>query len=185
MSQKTTDVPTNSKETFRRDFLKVTAATGIGACAVCAPVCAGFRLVTAPAFAESAVGKFYDIAPLDSLTEQPQRFPIIDDRRDAWMTVPEQRIGTIYLRKVGDEVQALHALCPHAGCMVQIINQSGENVFSCPCHVAFFDLNGVRRDATRNASPRDMDTLEVRVEDGRVFVRFENFAFGVADKRTT
>ena len=184
MSEKTVEEKTNEKESARRDFIKVSAAAGIGVCALGAPLCAAVQLVTAPIFAESAAGKFYPIATLDSLTERPQRFAIIDDKKDAWTTLPDQRIGTLYVRKVGNEVQALQALCPHAGCMVQVIRDSaGEEIFSCPCHVAFFDLSGARQGAN-NASPRDLDMLEYKIEDGRVFVKFENFAFGIADKRT-
>ena len=173
------------QQSARRDFLKVSAAAGIGACALAAPIGTAVQLVTAPVFAESADGKEYPIALLDSLTERPQRFAIIDDRVDAWTTIPDQRVGTLFLRRVGDKVEALQALCPHAGCMVQVIRLDGEEVYSCPCHVAFFDLNGARRDVASNASPRDLDTLETRIEDGRVFVKFENFAFGIADKRAT
>ena len=185
MSEQNIEEKTNEKESARRDFMKVSAAAGIGVCALGAPLCAAVQLVTAPIFAENAAGKFYPIATLDSLTERPQRFAIIDDKKDAWTTLPDQRIGTLYVRKVGNDVQAFQADCPHAGCVIQVVkNKEGEYVFSCPCHVAFFDLNGVRQGRS-NASPRDMDKLETRIEDERVYVKFEKFAFGIADQRAT
>ena len=172
----------------RRDFLKVSVAAGIGVCATGAPVCAAVRLVTAPLFAESGGGKFYPITTLASLSEKPQKFTIVDDKVDAWMTLPQQKIGTLFLRKVGDSVLALHSLCPHAGCMIQSGNKTNpqtgadEELFYCPCHAAFFDLNGKRLDTV---APRDMDSLEVEIkEDGRVSVKFENFTFGIADKKS-
>jgi len=177
----------SEQDSARRDFLKVSVAAGIGACAIGAPVCAGIRLITQPVFVEAAAGKFYPITTLAALTEQPQKFAIIDDKKDAWMTIPDQNIGTLFLRKTGDSVQALHALCPHAGCMVQLgickNPKTGENeeLFSCPCHVAFFDLDGTRIGV--NASPRNLDSLEVKIEDGWVFVKFENFIFGIVDKK--
>jgi len=200
MSKKVAEAKTSEKEKetkkaspeqneARRDFMKVSAAAGIGVCAVCAPICAGVRLVTAPVFAKGAAGKFYPTTPpatVDSLTERPQKFVIIDDKTDAWMTLPDQKIGTLYVRKVGDKVEALHALCPHAGCMVQVINKNpttgaDELLYSCPCHTAYFTLDGAR--IGDNASPRDLDSLEVKIENGRVEVKFENFTFGIADKR--
>ena len=195
MSKKTSEANTKEKEkavapseqdSARRDFLKVSVAAGIGACAVGAPICAAVRLVTAPVFAESAGGKFYPITTLATLTEKPQKFTIVDDKNDAWMTLPQQKIGTLFLRKVGDSVQALHSLCPHAGCMIQSgikknpKTGTDEELFYCPCHAAFFDLNGSRLDTV---APRDMDSLEIKIEDGRVFVKFENFTFGIADKK--
>ena len=176
----------SEQESARRDFIKVSVAAGVGACALGAPICAAVQLVTTPIFAESGDGKFYPIAALDSLTERPQKFAVIDDKVDAWTTLPDQKIGTLYVRKVGNEVQALHALCPHAGCMVQVLSKNPktgaeEEIFSCPCHTAYFNLDGTR--IGDNASPRNLDTLETKIEDGRVFVKFENFTFGIADKK--
>ena len=171
----------------RRDLIKTSVAVGIGACAIGAPVCAAVQLITAPIFAESAVGKFYPLpVPLDSLTETPQRFAITDDKQDAWTTLINQTIGTLYVSKINGEIYALHSLCPHAGCMVQVIGEhpvtgDKENIFSCPCHTAYFTMEGTRIGS--NASPRDLDRLETKIEDGRVYVKFENFTFGIADKR--
>jgi nitrite reductase/ring-hydroxylating ferredoxin subunit len=173
-------------EPARRDFLKVSVAAGVGACAVGAPICAAVRLVTAPVFAESTGGKSYPLATLDSLTERPEKFSIVDDKKDAWTTIPQQKIGTLFLRKVGDTVQAFHSLCPHAGCMLQVgvktnpKTKAEEELFYCPCHAAYFDLSGKRLDAV---APRDMDSLDVEVKEGRVFVKFENFTFGIAEKK--
>ncbi|MDR3183420.1 MAG: Rieske (2Fe-2S) protein [Planctomycetaceae bacterium] len=169
----------------RRDFLKIAVGSGIGVCAVGAPICAAARLVTAPVFAESAAGKFYTVAALDTLSETPQKFFITDDKEDAWMKMPNQKIGSLFLRKSGDEVQAFHSLCPHAGCMIQSgvkknpKTGSEEPLFYCPCHAAHFGLDGKRLDGV---SPRDMDTLETKVENGKVLVKFQNFAFGTAKK---
>ena len=170
----------------RRDFLKVSVAAGVGACAVGAPLCAAMRLVTAPAFAESVSGKFYPLATFDSLTERPQKFAIVDEKKDAWATLPKQKIGSLFLRKVGDTVQAFHSLCPLAGCLFQVGIQKNpktgtdEELFYCPCHTAYFDLNGERLDSV---APRNMDSLEVKIDGGKVFVKFENYTFGIAEKK--
>jgi len=176
------------RDATRRDFLKVSVATGVGVCAVGAPICAAVRLVTAPVFAEGTGGKLYPLTTFDSLTEQPQKFFIIDDKKDAWTTLPQQKIGSLFLRKVGETVQALHSLCPHAGCMLQLGRKENpqtkeeQELFYCPCHGASFDLDGGR---LNTVSPRDMDSLEVEIKDGQVCVKFENYTFGIADKRVT
>ena len=156
------------QESVRRDFLKVSVATGIGVCAVGAPICAAVRLVTAPVFAEGTDGKLYPLTTLDSLTEQPQKFFIVDDKKDAWTTLPQQKIGSLFLRKTGETVQAFHSLCPHAGCMIQLGRKENpqtkeeQELFYCPCHGAYFDLNGRR---LNTVPPRDMDSLEVEIKD--------------------
>ena len=199
MSKKVTDTESKTgekekkplsspRQETRRDFFKVSVATGVGACAVGAPVCAAVRLVTAPLFVESVSGKFYTLATLDSLTETPQKFALVDDKKDAWATLSNQKIGSIFLRKIGDEVQAFHSLCPHMGCMIQTGRKMNpktgaeEELFYCPCHAALFDLEGKR---LNGVAPRDMDSLEVKIEDGRVAVKFENFTFSIADKKVT
>jgi len=176
------------RDAARRDFLKVSVAAGVGACAVGAPICAAVRLVTAPVFAGGTGGKFYSLTTFDTLTEQPQKFFIVDTKKDAWTTLPQQKIGSLFLRKVGETVLALHSLCPHAGCMIQLGQKENpqtkaeEELFYCPCHGAYFDLDGKR---LNTVPPRDMDSLEVEVKDGHVFVKFANFTFGIADKRAT
>ncbi|MDR3109954.1 MAG: hypothetical protein LBU65_09775, partial [Planctomycetaceae bacterium] len=55
-----------------------------------------------------------------------------------------------------------------------------EPLFYCPCHAAHFTTDGKRVD---QVSPRDMDALEVKVENGMVCVRYENFVVGVVDKK--
>jgi menaquinol-cytochrome c reductase iron-sulfur subunit len=194
MSKKPTEKESNEKEQKstspqpeppRRDFLKVSVAAGVGACAVGAPVCAAVRLVTAPVFAEGSSGKSYPFAAFDSLTDKPEKFSIVVEKNDAWTTVRETI--SVFLRKVGDnEVLAFQAKCPHAGCAIQFGSgmnpdtKAEEELFLCPCHPSLFDLNGKR---LNDVSPRYMDSLEAEVKDGQVFVKFEKFTFGIAEKK--
>ena len=174
------------QDAVRRDLLKVSVAAGVGACAIGTPICAAVQLLLAPVFAEGADGKYYPLAALDSLTERPQKFTIVDDKKDAWTTLPRQKIGSIFLRKAGNTVQAFHSLCPHMGCVIDVNVKMNprtgieESFFYCPCHTAFFGLDGKRLDTV---APRDMDSLEYRIENGWVCVKWENFVFGIADKR--
>lgn len=176
-----------NQNTNRRDFIKVAVASGVGVCAVGAPICAGTRMVLAPVFQENQSGQFYPLTTIESLTEKPQKFAIVDNKHDAWTTLPNQKIGSLFVRKVGDKVSAFHSLCPHAGCMIQIgakkNPQTGneEEMFYCPCHAAHFSFDGKRLDSV---SPRDLDSLEVKIENNKILVRFENFTFGIAEKRS-
>lgn len=177
----------DGSEEPRRTFLKTTVAVGVAVCAVGTPICAGTRAILAPLSQEGQAGKFYPLATVDSLTATPQKFSIVDDKRDAWTTLPNQKIGSVFLRKTADDkIEAFHTLCPHAGCMIQIgvkkNPKSGvdEEMFYCPCHAAHFSLDGKRLD---DVSPRDLDSLEIQVENGNVAVKFQNFIFGIAEKR--
>ena len=178
------------KNESRRTFVKLSVAGGLGLCAAGAPICAGAKAILAPAFQEGRESKLYRVAALTDLTDRPTKFPVIGDKVDAWTKQSNQQIGSVYLWKIGENIVALHSLCPHAGCMVQfgmIKNpKTGtvEELFYCPCHTAHFDQNGGRIDAV-SPSPRDLDSLDTEKDDqGNVFVKFQNFAFGVAEKRS-
>ena len=193
MTEKNTTVPESGCcVTQRRSFCKSVVAAGLGAAAIAPPVAAAVRVVLSAPEQKSAAGKFYPLTTIDSLELKPTKFLITDDVRDAWMTSPRQKIGSVFLSKDGEgEVHAFHTICPHAGCVVEAgikknpKTEAEELMFYCPCHAAHFDLNGVRLDES-SPSPRDMDALEVQVEaDGKVLVKFENFLTGTAEKKPT
>ena len=56
-----------------------------------------------------------------------------------------------------------------------------KKIFVCPCHNARFDLSGKRLDAT-SPSPRDLDTLEMEIRGDEIWVKFQNFRTGTAQK---
>lgn len=176
-------------EVRRRSFVGLLLGVIGGVVAFFTPVYAAVRSVIFPLSQEGIGGKEYFLTTIDMLDDTtPQRFPVVDDVVDAWVTTPKQTIGNVYLRKISDtEVLAWQALCPHAGCVLAVKTTENpktknvETLFACPCHVAHFDLNGSLLDAKPD-SPRDMDSLDARVENGKVYVRFQNFQFGVPGK---
>ncbi|MGL4944095.1 MAG: ubiquinol-cytochrome c reductase iron-sulfur subunit [Thermoguttaceae bacterium] len=172
----------------RRSFLKTATAAGIGAVAVSPAVCGGVRLALAPlTVATSGAGtQQYPIASVENLTETPQRFDVIGDLHDAWITSPRQVIGSVFAFKEGDKYLAFSTVCPHAGCAISFgmrqNPQTGkdEPIFFCPCHSAHFARNGERLD---QVSPRDLDELKTEVVDGKLCVTFARFLCGVAEKK--
>ncbi|GAB4133472.1 QcrA and Rieske domain-containing protein [Thermopirellula anaerolimosa] len=126
------------------------------------------------------------LTSLDNLPEDgtPRKFPVVAEKVNAW-TVSREPVGAVYLRKIAaDRVEALHVVCPHAGCSVDYKPGEGdaEGRFFCPCHLANFSLSGKRLDAV-SPSPRDMDSLDVEIgENGDVWVVFQNFQLGTAAK---
>ncbi|GHT26238.1 hypothetical protein FACS18942_03330 [Planctomycetales bacterium] len=185
-NSETTSAEISAADKSRRDFVKTAVAAGITACALGSPICAGVRTVLYPATQSGGAGQFFPLASVDAVTEKPAKFSVIGDRQDAWITKAHQNIGTVFLVKQDNEVKAFHSLCPHAGCMIQFGKNANpktgteEEMFYCPCHSAHFAVSGERLDGV---SPRDLDSLEVKIEDGYVHVKFENYIFGIAEKR--
>jgi Rieske Fe-S protein len=178
----------------RRSFFGLLLGLAGGVIALATPIYAALKSVIVPLKEPGLGGKFYLLASLDTLNEVPQKFPVVDCIKDAWVTVPNQTIGSVYVRKIQEKnetkVFAWQSLCPHAGCTIGLKTQGNpvtknvELLFTCPCHTAHFDLNGKLLDAKPDA-PRNMDSLETKIENGQVYVKFEVFAFGTSEKKAS
>lgn len=164
----------------RRGFLAATAFL-TGAVCTLAPVGAAAVFVLDPILRkkeDAAAGDgFIKVATLDMLPDDgtPVAAKVIDDRRDAWNLERNAEIGTVYLRKMGENLVCFSAICPHMGCFVQFKEES----FHCPCHNSQFDIDG---QTTNKIPPRPLDTLECRVDGNDVLVKYESFLAGIHDK---
>ena len=185
-----------SEEQTRRNFCLSALGLGLGAVALAAPTYAGAKMVLFPLSQEGLSGKEYQLSTIDALDETPRMFVITDSVTDAWTTSANQTIGAVYLfRKTNEdgttEAVAFQSVCPHAGCRVKAgvtknpDTGEQETLFHCPCHGDVFYLNGERVLPQNSKSARSLDSLETRVdENGRVFVKFQNFQLGIAEKKS-
>jgi menaquinol-cytochrome c reductase iron-sulfur subunit len=166
----------------RRGFIVTAVALFLGAVAYLPPLLFGVVSFLNPLRQKGQAGQFMRLATLDALPADgtPLKTTVTMDRVDAWSRSPNQPVGAVFLERIGPkEVRAIHVVCPHAGCFVSY--DAGKKGFFCPCHNASFDLEGKRLDAVSN-SPRDLDTLECRIEGSEVWVRFQNFRTGTSEK---
>ena len=170
--------------TPRREFLKAAACVALGACALAAPIGAAVVVLARP-LKSRGVPLPVKITILDSLplNGPPRFFQVVTERRDAWTKFPANAIGAVFLRRIGaEEVVAFNASCPHLGCAVEFRKE--RDAFFCPCHNSDFAKTG----EVRGPSPsrRGLDTLRVEIrEGGEVWVYFENFKTGIAEKVST
>jgi len=115
-----------------------------------------------------------DAGKLGDLPEdgwEPRRLAV--RRRDHWRE--SVRSETVYLRRRGEAVEALSAVCPHGGCLVR----QQADAFACPCHQGRFDSDGGR---VEGPARRGLDPLPVRIGRGRVQVRHRLFRGGISDR---
>lgn len=159
----------------------ITLAVIAGSCAIgAATAIPAAAFVAAPVSGKAGKGVWVKTLKLEQLTDgQPKRVAIVDDRRDAWTIEKNVELGSVWLVKKGNEVVAYSAVCPHLGCSV---NVTADGAFACPCHTSAFDAKGKR---TAGPSPRDLDALATRIEDGMVAVEFKRFRIGVPEKVET
>ncbi|MEW4454082.1 Rieske 2Fe-2S domain-containing protein [Bremerella sp. JC817] len=174
----------------RRGFFSKAAAVVIGGLVGVIPFGAGLATLLDPIFRKGDKGEFRKIAALDAIPDDgfPRRYPVIATQRDAWNVYPNQPIGAIYLRRLPGEstVEAINAVCPHAGCFVDFNREAGDGgLFQCPCHRSDFKPDGERLEPETCPSPRNLDTLEVdqkKLAKGEVWVDFKNFKAGHPEK---
>jgi menaquinol-cytochrome c reductase iron-sulfur subunit len=137
-----------------------------------------FRFATFPLRKTESETDWSDIGPATefaSLTA-PVAKTITLERRDAWQTTASQT--AVYVLPAKDGVlQVLSPVCPHLGCSVQW--QQAQDMFLCPCHGGTFSANGER---LGGPPPRSMDTLESKVENGTLKVRYQYFRQLVSNK---
>ena len=137
-------------------------------------------------------GQSVRLGSLDTLPTDgtPVKSTVLMDQVDAWNRAANQPVGAVFLRRVGEKVQAFNVVCPHAGCSVEYKEELDPSTnqktakFFCPCHVASFDLTGRRTDAT-SPSPRDLDELTVELKGPEIWVQFQNFQVGIPSKVPT
>lgn len=167
-----------SEEPTRRRFLELAAA--------CAAACAGasalgvvtVAVVGTPLRAGPGTEQWLDIGPLARFPDGGAvKLAILGERRDAWQRFPKRSLGNAVLVRRGERVTVYSATCPHNGCDVIV----QEKDLLCPCHDSRFALGDGA--CTAGPSPRGLDPLEARVEDGRVRVRFQRFELGTEERR--
>jgi Rieske Fe-S protein len=164
-------------KTGRRGALKtlavVSGAVGCGALAVPAA-----RFLMAPVQGGAAAGRWIRTVPLETLREdEPKRVALVADRHDAWTLEKDAALGAVWLLRSGGAVLAWSIVCPHLGCAIER-SATGPG-FTCPCHDSSFDQRGRR---LTGPSPRGLDALDTRIEDGYVLVDFRRFRQGTTEK---
>ena len=142
-------IPENSQELSRRNFLKL----GVGVLGMIATLeagAAGMLFLQSRSQEEESGGPVTtgsaDSFPLGSVIEFPaDRFFLVRSHDGGFL--------------------AVHNRCPHLGCTVYW--ESEKNHFVCPCHASSFDFYG---DFDSPPVPRALDTFPVQIEDTMVKV---------------
>ncbi len=68
-------------------------------------------------------------------------------------------------------------MCPHLGCSIDTFVPDGS--FTCPCHTSTFASDGAK---TSGPTPRGMDLLATKVDEGFVAVDFRRFRVGTPER---
>lgn len=172
------DPPAKPPTEERRGALRMLVTLG-GLAYTGALVVPAASFVAAAAESKGAAGeRWFRVGRLADLPEgQARRWMVVGDERDAFTVTRNQMLGSVWVMRKGNDVQALSATCPHLGCSVDL--SADKKSFGCPCHASKFDLTGAPE---AGPSPRAMDPLAARVVEGWVEVDFRRYRQGITDR---
>jgi menaquinol-cytochrome c reductase iron-sulfur subunit len=112
----------------------------------------------------------------DLKVNEPQERRFFQIVKSGWQEEKQERSIWI-VRRQDNSVTAYSPNCPHLGCGYRWFD--AEQRFKCPCHASVFDIDGR---VLGGPSPRSLDTLDVKLENNRVLVKFEVFQLGIGKK---
>ena len=170
--------PTKSIVVSRRSFfgtLLLIGSAGMGAI-LAVPV---LRYILYPLYAKSSKDVFSVIGEMKAFSNlsKPILTPLDLKQVDGWREVDSSQ--TVYVTKDGQgKLAVLSSICPHMGCTVAW--RDAQHDFYCPCHGSVFEPDGKH---VSGPSPRGMDPLPNKVEDGRLLVKFEYFRGNVPNRQ--
>lgn len=164
----------------RRKVLKLGfGALGLGLAAVPAVPAIGYLLhPLASEGGEKKAGAFIPAGKKASFNgEAPVRVDLFADKTDAWNRITNVKLGSAWVIEREGKLTAFSTVCPHLGCAVDFDPEAKK--FKCPCHRSAFGLDG---SVEAGPSPRPLDTLELKEDEGLVAIRFVRYRQGIPQK---
>lgn len=161
----------------RRSFLKYVAALGAAISAALAGVPSIVALIS-PTLKRATSEKWVKVgeAALFDLDVAIKR-DFTETVNDAW--VESRTLKSVWLyTEDGEAFTAYNGRCTHLGCGYFFDDE--KKVFHCPCHHGLFDLKS--GEVVGGPPPRALDRLEVKVENGDVYVLYKDYRIGIAEK---
>lgn len=108
----------------------------------------------------------------------PKKVVISSFKVDAWNRFDNIVLGATWLVKQNNgEIVAMSTICPHLGCGIDW--DSKKNLFVCPCHNSVFDIKGK---LVSGPAPRSMDTLETKIEEDGIYVKYIKLRLSIHKK---
>ena len=96
--------------------------------------------------------------------------------QDGWLDTSSTK-GIWAIKHKDDQVTVFSPICPHLGCGYRW--DGADGLFKCPCHGSIYDIDG---NVKGGPAPRPLDTLPVKVENGQLFVIYQQYKSGLSKK---
>jgi Rieske Fe-S protein len=122
---------------------------------------------------------YQDAGPLTDFPAGQWHLASVDMvRQDGWKKTRVKHAVWVRREDKSDKsITVLSSICPHLGCPVNW--HPDQSQFFCPCHGGIFNQEGKH---IGGPPPRGMDPLPFEVRAGRLWVRWEDFKIGIAER---
>lgn len=120
---------------------------------------------------------FVKVCKVDSLPKStPADLNFADQDVDAF--IRETTLRSVWaVKNSASDVTVFSPICPHLGCRYNWDSQSDH--FVCPCHGSVFSKDGK---VVAGPTPRPLDTLPTKIENGDLYIEWEQFKVGTPQK---
>ncbi|HZL36285.1 MAG TPA: ubiquinol-cytochrome c reductase iron-sulfur subunit [Tepidisphaeraceae bacterium] len=127
----------------------------------------------------AAESDFADAGVIESIPKGTWTLrPIEIVRQDGWVKTSQSRSVWVFVKSAeSNGIKVLSPICPHLGCPVPW--DAAASQFRCPCHGGVFGPDGAR---ISGPPPRGLDPLEYEVRGKNLWVRWQDFEIGVAQR---
>jgi menaquinol-cytochrome c reductase iron-sulfur subunit len=157
----------------RRSFLGVISGLIVAGISAVLGVTIG-RYSISPAFSTSNEQDWTDLGSLGEFAEgKLVKKNVIVSQDAGWGKFQTQR--SVWVVRNGESVKVFSGVCPHLGCSVN----TRSDKFVCACHGSEWNVEGSR---VAGPTPRGLDTLEFRVEDSKLKIKYQDFKQGLTTK---
>ena len=164
-----------NSEATRRGFLKL--MTGLMSALVTLALATPLvGTIIGPSFREKRP-KWAKVGDITSLAlDQPVILKFPYRTEDAYLR--ETVIHNVWVIKhSSSKVTVYSPICPHLGCHYDW--HPNQREFICPCHGSVYAIDGK---VLGGPAPRPLDTLPYKVENGALYVQWEEFRVGFPKK---
>jgi menaquinol-cytochrome c reductase iron-sulfur subunit len=122
---------------------------------------------------------FQDAGPLSDIPLRQWRLVTVESvHQDGWKKTRERHAIWVHRQEESERgITVLSSTCPHLGCPVNWHVDQAR--FVCPCHGGIFNSEGSH---IGGPPPRSMDRLEFQIRAGRLWVCWQDFKIGVAER---
>ena len=157
----------------RRSFLGMISGLIVAGISAALGVTIG-RYSISPSFSSSNEQDWTELGSLDEFADgKLVKKNVIVSQDAGWGKFQTQR--SVWVVRKGENAKVFSGVCPHLGCSVN----SREDKFICACHGSEWDVEGAR---LAGPTPRGLDTLEFRVEENKLKVKYQDFKQGLTSK---